>query len=95
MQLSSSGTMAPAVVRGRLQLINVSFAYPSRPSVKVLSGLTLDIEPGQVVALVGPSGGGNGLPLLVAVSALAVLLTSPHSLWDEVEKWRVHYTSVE
>ena len=57
-QMSAGGSMAPAVVRGALTLQDVVFAYPSRPSVNVLSGLTLNIEPGQVVALVGPSGGG-------------------------------------
>ena len=35
---------------------NVQFAYPSRPDVTVLDGLNLDLSPGKVVALVGPSG---------------------------------------
>ena len=58
LQMSAGGSMAPAVVRGALKLQDVVFSYPSRPSVNVLSGLTLNIEHGQVVALVGPSGGG-------------------------------------
>ena len=45
--------------RGRVVLDGVHFAYPSRPGAPVLSGLTLGLEPGQVVALVGPSGGGK------------------------------------
>ena len=56
--MSAGGSLAPAVIRGALTLQNGVFAYPSRPSMNVLSGLTLNIEPGQVVALVGPSGGG-------------------------------------
>ncbi|KAF9895290.1 hypothetical protein FE257_000194 [Aspergillus nanangensis] len=42
-----------------VQLHNVHFAYPARPDMKVLNGLTLDIAPGQFCALVGPSGAGK------------------------------------
>ncbi|KAK7747218.1 hypothetical protein SLS53_001471 [Cytospora paraplurivora] len=38
---------------------DVHFAYPARPDVKVLTGLTLDIQPGHFCALVGPSGAGK------------------------------------
>ncbi len=38
---------------------NVRFNYPSRPDVKVLKGLDLDVKPGQTLALVGPSGCGK------------------------------------
>ncbi len=37
----------------------VRFTYPSRPGRRVLDELTLAIEPGQTVALVGPSGAGK------------------------------------
>jgi ATP-binding cassette, subfamily B, bacterial len=44
-------------VQGRLQLRGVRFSYDDqRP---VLSDLHLEVEPGQVVALVGPSGAGK------------------------------------
>jgi ATP-binding cassette subfamily B (MDR/TAP) protein 1 len=49
----------PDLVTGRLVLDNVSFAYPSRPSVKILDGLTLEFEARKTTAIVGPSGSGK------------------------------------
>ncbi|RIA79822.1 ABC transporter type 1, transmembrane domain-containing protein [Glomus cerebriforme] len=46
-------------VDGRIQLKNVSFVYPSRPEIKTLKNVSLDIEPGTTVALVGSSGSGK------------------------------------
>jgi ATP-binding cassette, subfamily B (MDR/TAP), member 1 len=38
---------------------NVTFAYPSRPHVKILDKLNLRIEAGKLTAIVGPSGSGK------------------------------------
>ncbi|GKT49827.1 ABC transporter BEA3 [Colletotrichum spaethianum] len=38
---------------------DVTFAYPSRPHVKILDGLNLTIEAGKNTAIVGPSGSGK------------------------------------
>ncbi|WP_093555061.1 ABC transporter transmembrane domain-containing protein [Pseudoduganella namucuonensis] len=42
-----------------LALSDVTFSYPSRPDTAALSHLTLDIKPGETVAVVGPSGAGK------------------------------------
>jgi len=48
----------PRPVRGKVSLENVSFSYsPDLPDV--LSEVSFDIKPGEVVALVGPSGAGK------------------------------------
>ncbi|KAK6044522.1 hypothetical protein COOONC_17973 [Cooperia oncophora] len=44
---------------GRIEFRNVKFSYPIRPDLPIMEDLTFTVEPGQVVALVGPSGGGK------------------------------------
>jgi ATP-binding cassette subfamily B protein len=46
-------------VRGLLSFEEVSFRYPSRPDVTVLKRINLEVEPAEIVALVGRSGSGK------------------------------------
>ena len=49
----------PVPPRGHIAFENVRFHYPSRPDRAALEGLTLEVRPGERVALVGPSGAGK------------------------------------
>lgn len=46
-------------VEGNIQFENVHFHYPTRTDIPVLKGINLDINSGQKIALVGPSGVGK------------------------------------
>jgi len=46
-------------IQGRIKFENVHFRYPTRLGVRVLRNLSLDVEPGTYVALVGASGSGK------------------------------------
>ena len=48
---------APA--RGAVAFDGVTFAYPARPGVSALEAVSFRVEPGETVALVGPSGAGK------------------------------------
>ncbi len=49
----------PAPVRGAIAFDHVTFHYPQRPDAPALEGFSLDVRPGETVALVGPSGAGK------------------------------------
>ena len=49
----------PRPVRGQIDFDGVTFHYPSRPDRSALENVTLNIAPGETVALVGPSGAGK------------------------------------
>ncbi|KAI1711157.1 ABC transporter transmembrane region domain-containing protein [Ditylenchus destructor] len=55
-QLSS---FIPDEVKGNISLQHVNFSYPTRKNISVLTGLNLDVEEGETVALVGYSGCGK------------------------------------
>lgn len=44
---------------GKVDFEHIDFAYPDEPDVEVLHDLNLHVKPGQMIALVGPTGAGK------------------------------------
>ena len=49
----------PVPARGAVRFDDVEFRYPLRPDTAALNGFSLEVQPGEAVALVGPSGAGK------------------------------------
>ncbi|CAJ1062228.1 ATP-binding cassette%2C sub-family B (MDR/TAP), member 4 [Xyrichtys novacula] len=49
----------PDYIKGDIEFKNIHFTYPSRPDVKILNDMSLDVKSGQTIALVGSSGCGK------------------------------------
>ena len=85
----TGGSHAPDRAAGRIQLRDVTVRYPNaaRPALEHFS---LDIRPGEVVALVGPSGSGkttlaNLLPRFVDTAGGQLLLDG-----HDIRDWDLH-----
>ena len=94
----SGGTHTVARTQGAICLQNVSVSFDS-DHAPALDRVTLDIHPGEVVALVGPSGAGkttlvNLLPRFVAPSSGQVLIDGvPAQDW-RLESLRAQFAMV-
>jgi ATP-binding cassette, subfamily B, bacterial len=49
----------PVPARGEVAFADVRFAYPTRPTVSALNGVSFAVRRGEKVAIVGPSGAGK------------------------------------
>jgi ATP-binding cassette subfamily B protein len=49
----------PAEAKGAVSFRDVSFRYPTRPDAAALDDFSLNVTPGEAIALVGPSGAGK------------------------------------
>ncbi|PNF42848.1 ATP-binding cassette sub-family B member 10, mitochondrial [Cryptotermes secundus] len=74
-EIPVSGGLVPAKMpAGHITFQNVSFTYPSRPGIRVIHNLTLDIPEASVTAVVGASGSGKS-----TLAALLLRLYDPDS----------------
>mmetsp|Transcript_4328 Transcript_4328/g.10411 ORF Transcript_4328/g.10411 Transcript_4328/m.10411 type:complete len:725 (-) Transcript_4328:208-2382(-) len=53
------GYIAPNGIEGHIEFKDVHFHYPSRPKIKIMNGLSVNLPPGKTLALVGASGCGK------------------------------------
>uniref|UniRef100_A0A8D3CMW6 Transporter associated with antigen processing, subunit type a n=1 Tax=Scophthalmus maximus TaxID=52904 RepID=A0A8D3CMW6_SCOMX len=58
-QVSPDGNLKPEHLTGRVSFRCLSFAYPANPNKPVLQDFSLELKPGRMTALVGPSGEGK------------------------------------
>lgn len=93
-----NGGISPDDCHGEVALNVVELFYPARPQRCVLSDMNLTAKPGQVVALVGPSGSGKSsvmslLQHLYEPSAGEVLIDG-HKVHDLSPQWLSRNISV-
>ncbi|MED6277304.1 hypothetical protein CHARACLAT_011932 [Characodon lateralis] len=55
----AEGTEAADKCTGLVEFKDITFAYPTRPEIDVLKGVSFTLRPREVTALVGPSGSGK------------------------------------
>ncbi|XP_051806635.1 ATP-binding cassette sub-family B member 9 isoform X3 [Acanthochromis polyacanthus] len=55
----ADGAEAPETCTGLVEFKDITFAYPTRPETDILKGVSFTLRPGEVTALVGPSGSGK------------------------------------
>ena len=78
---TDNGTIVADRVKGNIEFKNVTFTYPTRRNNPALNDISLKIEAGQTIALVGRSGAGkstiaNLIPRFYDVSQGEILLDS-------------------
>jgi len=88
-----------SVMEGRVELNNVSFAYPSRADLTILKGISLEVGKGEKIALVGPSGVGKSTIVQILLRFYGVndgeVTIDGKSIYDyELREYRKHIALV-
>eukprot|EP00168_Porphyra_purpurea_P014087 TRINITY_DN398_c0_g1_i12.p1 TRINITY_DN398_c0_g1~~TRINITY_DN398_c0_g1_i12.p1 ORF type:complete len:1012 (-),score=414.00 TRINITY_DN398_c0_g1_i12:176-3211(-) len=79
----------PTPVRGAVACTGVAFAYPTRPDVRVLRGLSVAVAAGQSLALVGESGCGKSTVVALVLRFYDVRDGSINLDGLDVRSWNV------
>ena len=58
-QVPGSSHPDPSKLKGRIEAINVRFAYPSKPNREILKGVSFVVEAGSTVGIMGETGCGK------------------------------------
>ncbi|KAF3707108.1 Antigen peptide transporter 2 [Channa argus] len=58
-EVSTDGQLKPDQLKGHVQFQGVNFSYPAKQNKTVLQNFILELKPGEMTALVGPSGEGK------------------------------------
>lgn len=93
------GSFSIEHAQGRIELRDAKVSYRGEDEARALDGVSLTIEPGQVVAFVGPSGSGkttlvNLLPRFVLPSGGQVLLDGHDTSEWELKGLRAQFAMV-
>ncbi|KAL9540007.1 hypothetical protein MBANPS3_009935 [Mucor bainieri] len=87
---STEGLM-PRSVQGTIQFKNVSFNYPTRPDLKIIQDLNLQVDAGSTVAFVGSSGSGKSTIIQLIQrfydASSGVISLDGHGIKDLNVKW--------
>lgn len=87
---SSDFDVAHSGFNGKVRIEDVSFTYPSKPS-RALDGISLSIESGQSLAIVGPSGAGKTTLIDILLGVLppdhGQIIVSGKLPLDAISEW--------
>lgn len=94
---TSKGT--EKIEKGHISISNVVFSYPSRQDIRVLDNVSMEIKPGEKIAIVGPSGVGKSTIVQILLRFYPIsggkILLDGKSIYDyELRNYRNHIALV-
>jgi ATP-binding cassette subfamily B protein len=89
----------PSPPRGEVTFKDVRFAYPGRPQLPTLNGVSFSALPGETIALVGPSGAGKSTIFNLLLRFFdpqigEVLIDGVNARNADLEQWRARMAVV-